>query len=77
MQPTTSSGQANGHAVSEPLPEVGNADLMRDLKKAVRKILRSAKSSESARVNAIRAGTQLLLIEHKIAGGDGEKGFFS
>ena len=44
---------------------------------AVRKIVKSNKTSKADKLSAINAGTKLLAIRHKITGGDQDKGFFS
>jgi hypothetical protein len=66
----------NGHTPSEaPAPET-DGDLLADLEKAVRTIIRSSKTSKADKLAAIVAGTKLLAIRHRIQGDD-EKGFFS
>lgn len=52
-------------------------DFMAELEQAVRKIIRSSKTSKADKLSAIGHGTKLLAIRHKITGGDEDKGFFS
>jgi hypothetical protein len=51
-------------------------ELLKELEMAVRRIVKSNKSSRADKLSAINAGTKLLAIRHRILGGDVEKGFF-
>jgi len=56
----------------------GKDELLDDLEKAVREIVKRKKSTTADKLSAINAGTRLLAIRHKITGGeDSDKGFFS
>ena len=51
--------------------------LLKELEIAVRKIVKSPKTSNADRLSAINAGTRLLTIKHRIAnGGEDKTGFF-
>ena len=52
-------------------------EFLKELEMAVRKIVKSNKTSKADKLSAINAGTKLLAIRHKITGGDQDKGFFS
>lgn len=59
-------------------PAEGNepeAEFMSVLEDGVRAVLKSKKATPSERTAAITAGAKLLMIRHKMSGGD-EKGFF-
>lgn len=56
--------------------EVGD-DFLKEMELAVRKIIKSNKTSRADRLSAIGQGVKLLAIKHKINGGDQDKGFFS
>ena len=52
-------------------------ELLKELEAAVRRIVKSNKSSRADKLSAINAGTRLLTIKHKIEnGGDTKEGFF-
>lgn len=50
-------------------------DFMATLEAGVRKVLAENDATAGERIAAINAGAKLLMIRHKISGGD-EKGFF-
>jgi hypothetical protein len=52
-----------------------SGEFLKTLKNGVKDVLADDKAEASERVAAINAGAKLLMIEHKITGGD-EKGFF-
>lgn len=52
-------------------------EFLNDLEKAIRKILKSTKSSPTEKLAGINAGVRLSAIRHRIGGSDeAEKGFF-
>ena len=51
-------------------------DFLKELEVAVRKIVKSNKSSKADKLSAIGQGVKLLAIKHKINGGDDKAGFF-
>lgn len=52
-------------------------ELLKELEAAVRRIVKSNKSSRADKLSAINAGTRLLTIKHKIENGsDTKEGFF-
>jgi hypothetical protein len=55
----------------------GDDKLLKELETAVRKIVKSPKTSQADRLAAINAGTRLLTIKHRINGDGEEKGFFN
>ena len=62
--------EVNGIAAKED-------ELLKELEAAVRRIVKSNKSSRADKLSAINAGTRLLTIKHKIEnGGDTKEGFF-
>lgn len=62
------------------LPEVSenkqDKDFVVILEGGIRDVLKNRKTKPSEKVAAIVAGTKLMLVKHKIDGGD-DKGFFS
>jgi hypothetical protein len=55
--------------------EADSGDFLSTLEKGVRTVLGNQKAEASEIVAAVNAGAKLLMIKHKISGGD-EKGFF-
>ena len=52
-------------------------EFLNDLEKAIRKIMKSTKSSPTEKLAGINAGIRLSYIRHRIGGADEpEKGFF-
>lgn len=47
-----------------------------ELERAISKVLRNPKASRREKVDAIKAGTDLLLVKHKIKGGSDDGQFF-
>jgi hypothetical protein len=67
----------NGQVPTEDVPiPPSDDDMLVELEKAVRAILRNRKTKAADRLSAINAGTKLLAIKHKIEGGDDKTGFF-
>lgn len=56
-------------------PDSGSDDFLGTLENGVKDVLKAKETTASERVAAVNAGAKLLMIRHKITGGD-EKGFF-
>lgn len=56
-------------------PAEESGDFLTTLEQGVRDVLKSKESTSSERVQAVTAGAKLLMIKHRITGGD-EKSFF-
>lgn len=57
-------------------PKETDKELVGELKRAIRNVLKNPKASRRDKIEAITAGTKLLLVEHKIKGGGDDGDFF-